>query len=77
MLPSSSHRFTVPLIGIPPRLCQKIKQFGIFLMHTMQVKLKLDEQILIVELTVFEKAHIALFLFVDLHVAVVTHYAFV
>lgn len=76
MLLTSFHLITVTLIG-SPRLCQKIKQLGIFLMHTMQVKLELDEKILIVEMAVFEKAHIAFLFLIDLHVTVVAHYAFV
>ena len=43
----------------------------------LQIELEVDEKILIVDIFKFENAHVCLFLFVNLHVAVVAHDSFV
>jgi len=39
----------------------------------LQIELEVDEKILIVDIFEFENPHVCLFLFVNLHVAVVAH----
>ena len=69
---------SLPLLR-PPRLHQQTEQLLIIRLGSlhMQVQLKVNEQILIIDLFEVEQANVALLFLVDLHVAVVAHDALV